>query len=456
MNIVILNGSPKSSNSVTVQSMHYLALKNKTCNFEYLNIIDSVKKGKEEILKIADKVNNSDGIIWSFPVYHMLIPAHMKEFIEKIDEYNLVDKFSNKYCVTYSTSIHYYDHTAHDYMEGICNDFDMKYLGSLSHDMKDLIKEESQKELEFFFNNFIQSIKTNELTSKRFKKTSRYNYNYKNNESEKKIKTTKRTVIVTDSIKGSNVDKMIVKYSSMIDGPIKVVNINEANFKNYCIGCCNCSTHNECIYHNTDDYRKTLDYILDNSDIIVYACEIKDRYFSSRMKLFFDRSFCYTHIPVFKGRQIAYLVSGPVNELVSLNEIMKAYSSNETNLVGIVSDECQDNNILNTQIENLVSKSIHYAEQEYIKTPMFLSVCGSKLFSDAIKSNLGTIFLADYNYYKSNNLIKNESIKEKLRNIIFRYMMNKKAFQSEVKKNMYKHMISKHKKVLEKKMNSHE
>ncbi|MCT4507396.1 MAG: NAD(P)H-dependent oxidoreductase [Tepidibacter sp.] len=456
MNIVILNGSPKSSNSVTIQSIHYLALKNKTYNFEYLNIIDALRKGKQEILKIVDKVNKSDGVIWSFPVYHMLIPAHMKEFIEKIYEYNLIDKFFNKYCVTYSTSIHYYDHTAHDYMEGICNDFDMKYLGSLSHDMNDLIKKECQRELEFFFNNFINSIKTNELTSKRFKKTSKYNYNYQNNQSLKKIKTTKRTVIVTDSAKGSNIDKMITKYSSMIDGPVKVVNINESNFKNYCIGCCNCSTHNQCIYHNIDDHRETLDYILDNSDIIVYACEIKDRYFSSRMKLFFDRSFCYTHIPIFKGRQIAYLVSGPASELESLNEIMRAYGSNETNLVGIVSDECQDNTILNTQIENLVSKSINYAEQEYIKTPMFLSVCGAKLFSDAIKSRLGTIFLADYNYYKSNNLIKNESIKDKLGNIIFRYMMNKKAFQSEVKKNMYKHMISKHKKVLEREMDNHE
>jgi len=259
--------------------------------------------------------------------------------------------------------------------------------------------------------------------------------------SSNKIKTNKRTVIVTDSNEPSNIDTMIKKYISSVDGPVKIVNLNDIDKMNYCVGCCNCGPENICRYDDKDGYRKKLDFILDNSDIVIYAGQLKDRYFSSEFKTYFDRTFCYTHIPIFKGRQIAYLVSGPVSELPHMKDLMYAYASGDTNLGGIVSDECQDDSILDQQIENLAIRCINYSESNYIKSTTFQAVAAKKIFTDAIKNDL-PIFLMDYKYYKANGYFINKNILSKLKTKAFRFIMSLKPIQEGFKRNSFNNIAS--------------
>jgi len=282
MKIIVLNGSPKSNNSATLQSMNFLQLKFPNVEFEQIHLIAAVRKGDDKIKEVAKSVAGADGIVWSFPVYHELVPAHMKSFIEKVFELGLKSAFYDKYATSFTTSIHFYDHTAHEYIEGICNDLNSNYISGLSHDMNDLTIKEKRNELCFFFENFMESIEVQEPCIKKFKPVTSYDYIYKPGSTINEIETSKRTVVVTDATEGSNIDRMVNKYASTINGPIEIINLNKVNMGSYCIGCCNCAPENICVFHDKDDYRKTLDFILDNSDMVIFAGELKDRYFSSR------------------------------------------------------------------------------------------------------------------------------------------------------------------------------
>jgi hypothetical protein len=50
-----------------------------------------------------------------------------------------------------STSIHFYDHTAHNYIHGVCDDLGMRYLGAFAAEMHDLLDAGTRKQLVRWF-----------------------------------------------------------------------------------------------------------------------------------------------------------------------------------------------------------------------------------------------------------------------------------------------------------------
>ncbi len=82
-------------------------------------------------------MRKSDGVIWAFPLYVFLVCSQYKRFIEMITEKGAQDAFAGKYVTVLSTSVHFFDNTAHNYMHGICDDLDMKYVEPFSADMDD-------------------------------------------------------------------------------------------------------------------------------------------------------------------------------------------------------------------------------------------------------------------------------------------------------------------------------
>ena len=57
------------------------------------------------------------------------------------------DAFEGKYCVSLSTSIHFYDHTAHNYIRAIAEDMGMIYVASFPAEMQDLLNEDKRSDL---------------------------------------------------------------------------------------------------------------------------------------------------------------------------------------------------------------------------------------------------------------------------------------------------------------------
>lgn len=453
MKIIILNGSPKSEKSVTMQSIKYLEQNYEKHEFEYIHIINEIKgyeKDIEKLKSLCTNIQEADAVIWAFPLYHALVHSQYKRFIELIFENKLESYFLNKYTSAFSTSIHYADIHAHNYIREISEELGMNYVEYLSHEMNDLTKEKGRTELKLFFENLLNFVDEGLATSKLFNLISKSTFEYKGGETEKFIDTTKKIIIITDAEKkDNNLNEMIDKYKSYIKNPVEVLNLNDVDIKGPCLGCCKCAAENKCVYDNKDGYREFLDYMLKNGDIIIFAGTIKDRYLSSRFKLYYDRSFCYNHVPILKGKQIGYIISGKLSENQNLKQILEFHTGG-SNLIGFVTDEAENNATIDNQIYTFAKMSVSYSERNYFKPETFLNIASNKVFANAIEGNLGSIFLADYKYYKKNEIFKKVSFKEKMQGKIMRYFMKREKFKQAVQKNMINFMITGHKKVLEK------
>ena len=164
MKIVVLNGSPKGNLSATMQYILYAQKKLPEQEFKIINVankIKSLENNVEKFQEVIDEVNSSDGVIWGFPLYVMLVSSQYKRFIELIFERNAVDAFRNKHAAVVTTSIKFYDHTAINYMNAICDDLDMKYVGFFSLDMFDLVKRKERTQWLLFVEDFLYSIENN-------------------------------------------------------------------------------------------------------------------------------------------------------------------------------------------------------------------------------------------------------------------------------------------------------
>jgi len=159
--IAVLNGSPKGEISVTVQYIKFIQKKFPQHELKLINVahdIIKLEKDDNRFKDVIDEVRKSDGVIWAFPLYVFLVASQYKRFIEMISEKGAQDAFAGKYATVLSTSVHFFDNTAHNYMHGICDDLDMKYVEPFSADLDDIMIENMRRILLKWADNFFKSI----------------------------------------------------------------------------------------------------------------------------------------------------------------------------------------------------------------------------------------------------------------------------------------------------------
>jgi multimeric flavodoxin WrbA len=450
MKIAVLNGSPKGELSVTVQYIKFIQKSFPEHELNIINISQMIKKienNKDYFQEVIENINSSDAIIWAFPLYVFLVASQYKRFIELITENNIEHIFKNKYTCVLTTSINFYDHTAHNYMHAVCDDLNMKYLGFYSAEMMDLLDENKRKNLTTFSQNFFEDIKSNVTTSKCYIPINFQKFSYDPSINHRKIDyNNKKLVIVSDSTSdNSNLSLMVEKFKSSFNGIIASYNLNDIDIKGGCLGCLECSYNNVCIYEGKDGF---VDFYNDliNFDIVIFAGSLKDRYLSSNWKQFFDRGFFYNHVPIFKGKQIGFILSGALNQNTNLKEILGGYCEwQHSNLVDFVTDEIGDSNVIDQKIETLARQVIRAAESNYIRPPTFLGVGGAKIFRDAIYGSMRFPFQADHKYYKKNGLYNfpQKDIKTRIQTMTLILLtkipsMRREIYHKRIKKEMIK------------------
>ena len=144
MKICVLNGSPKGDYSVTLQTVLFLQKKFSKDEFNVYNIGQQIKKIEKDPSEVIRGMIDSDLIIFSYPVYTFIATSQVHRFIEIIKEKNV--SLKDKFVTQITTSKHFYDMTAHRYIEDNCHDLDMKVIKGLSLDMEDLTKKEGQED----------------------------------------------------------------------------------------------------------------------------------------------------------------------------------------------------------------------------------------------------------------------------------------------------------------------
>jgi multimeric flavodoxin WrbA len=184
----------------------------------------------------------------------------------------------------------------------------------------------------------------------------------------------------------------------------KKLTISSIEISGGCLGCCECGLDNECVYTGKDGFIELYNNEIKKADIIIFAGEITDRYLSSKWKQLLDRSFFNTHTPTLKGKQLGFLISGPLRDIPNLSEILQAYGEWQgANLADIVTDENSSKEI-DELIDTLALKLVQFSETGYAKPPTFLGVGGMKIFRDDVWGRLKFVFQADFKHYEENGI----------------------------------------------------
>jgi len=410
MKIAVLNGSPKGDISVTMQYVHYIQKKFPQHELKILNVSQRIKtteKNQAVFQEIINEVRLSDGILWAFPLYVFLVHSQYKRFMELIWENGAADAFKSKYTAALSTSIHFFDHAAHNYMNGICDDLDMKYVGSYSADMRDLLEEKERDRLVLFADNFFEAIETNAATTRSYKPVTYAKFNYVPGNVEAKTDIgDKKVIVVTDcQDEQANLGTMIETFRKYFSKEVQVINLNDIDIKGGCLGCIQCGFDNICAYQDKDEFIEFYNTKIKTADVLIFAGAVKDRYLSSRWKLFFDRGFFNTHTPTLTGKQVGFIISGPLSQIPNLRHILEAYIEwQRANLVDFITDEYEDSARIDALLQSLAKRAVRFAEIDYVKPATFLGVGGMKIFRDDIWGRLRFVFQADHRYYKKHGI----------------------------------------------------
>lgn len=144
MNILVINGSPKGKYSITRQTVNYLEKLNPQHSFITVHAGQQIKKLERDFSSVITEVEKADLILFSYPVYTFIAPYQLHRFIELLKSSGV--DVSGKFATQITTSKHFYDVTAHRYIQDNCADLGLKFIRGLSADMDDLTTKKGQKE----------------------------------------------------------------------------------------------------------------------------------------------------------------------------------------------------------------------------------------------------------------------------------------------------------------------
>jgi len=409
MRIAVLNGSPKGDVSVTMQYVHFLEQRFPEAEFKYYDVALKIKKLEKDdkvFQEVIDGITAADAVLWAFPLYFLLVCSQYKRFIEMIFEKNAVSAFRGKAAVCLTTSINFFDHTAHNYINAVCDDLNMNFFGAYSAEMNDLLKTKERQRLKTFGELFLKAIKekTPAIRNHQPLMTPQIVFEAKD---INPVKTEgKNVLIVADDLsENANLRKMVERLQQTFSPPADLIELKNIDIKGGCLGCMQCGFDNVCVYEGKDGYIDFYNHQVKKADILFMAGAIHDRYLSSLWKCFFDRSFFNGHTPALKGKHVGFVIAGSFNQIPNLREIVKgSIDMQHSSVTGFVSDDMGDSTQINTALQTIASNAVSQSKLGYIPPPTFYQVAGTKLFRDAIFGRLRVVFQADYRYYKKHQM----------------------------------------------------
>ena len=331
-------------------------------------------------------------LLFSYPVYTFIAPCQLHKFLELLK--GEVMDLSAKYATQITTSKHFYDVTAHRYIQDNCGDLGLKYIKGLSADMDDLLTEKGQKEAKDFFQFLCWSVEHNyyELPSAPRSTFTKQPVTVIACEKEKQGDV----VILTDcEADNTQLSAMIARFRAVFPRKTRVINLREYPFNGGCLGCFGCAITGKCVHK--DGFDEYLRKEIQTAQSIVYAFTVKDHSMGALFKMYDDRNFCNGHRTVTIGMPIGYLVSGDLSREENLRTIMEARAQVGSNfLAGVATDEVNPD----SEIDKLAETLTYALAHKYVPPQNFYGIGGMKIFRDLIWLMQG-MMRADHKFYKA-------------------------------------------------------
>ena len=393
MKILVINGSPKGKNSITLQTVLYLQKKNPEHTFEVLHVGQRIRALEKDFSSALEAIRNAEVLLFSYPVYTFIAPCQLHRFIALMKQ-NGAEVFG-KIATQISTSKHFYDVTAHRYIQDNVQEMGMHFIRGLSADMEDLPTKKGQQEADSWFAHFVWCAENRYFepyypvpspTAAVPVTVPEENFDGKPGD----------VVIIADLKPGdTQLAGMISRFRSRLPYATRVVNLREYPFTGGCLGCFRCAATGKCIHKDGfDEYLRTK---IQTADSMVYAFTIEDHSMGALFKTYDDRQFCNGHRTVTIGMPVGYLISGNLSKEENLRTIIEGRAQVGNNiLAGIATDETDTDAAIDAFAANL-----DYALKHKNTGPQnFLGVGGMKIFRDLIYQMRG-FMRADHKFFKS-------------------------------------------------------
>ena len=398
--VLVLNGSPSGKDSITLQTVKYIEIHFPKVIFEVLHVGRQIRQIEKDFTPVSDALKAADLILFAYPVYTFLVPAQLHRFIE-LTKANGVD-LRGKYAAQLTTSKHFYDTTAHRFIQDICDDLGMRYIQGLSADMEDLLGKKGQQEALSFFRFVLWSMKGHFYEMPHYlpdeqKSVFRPVHVTEVLSGGKKVPE-KEIVIVADigqDEAGKRLAAMIRRYEAVSPISCRLVNIRTFPFAGGCLGCFHCAADGKCIYK--DGFDQYLRENIQTADAIIYAYTVHEHSMGSRFKTFDDRQFCNGHRTVTMGKPVGYLVDGDLSQETNLQELMQARSQVGGNFLAGIACNAADPD---REIDQMAAVMAYAVKKHYNPPKNFYGVGGLKIFRDLIYQMQG-LMREDHRFYKT-------------------------------------------------------
>ena len=441
MRILVLNGSPAGENSITLYTVKYIEKHFPDCTFEVLHVGQQIKRLEKDFSACEASLRAADLILFCYPVYTFLVPAQLHRFIELMKSVNI----AGKYATQISTSKHFYDVTAHQFIQDNCDDMGLRYVRGLSADMDDLTTAKGRREALAFFRYVRWSMENglHEPAPQRLPVT----------DAASALSDALRaaparkpgSVVVVTDCPSPSLAAMIRRFRAALPYETRLVDLREFPFAGGCLGCFHCAADGKCVYRDGfDDY---LRQHIQTADAIVYAYTIKDHSMGYRFKLYDDRQFCNGHRTVTMGKPVGYLVDGCLDSEPNLRLLMEARAQVGGNhLAGIACSQCAPG----AAVDQLATQLDYALEHGYSQPQNFYGVGGLKIFHDLIYQMRG-LMRADHRFYKAHGFY--DFPQKRRGRILGMYavgaMMNNKKLRRKLGGRMTEGMVLPYKKAIE-------
>ncbi len=476
MQVLVINGSPSGKNSITLQTALFIEKHFKKIEFRYLHVGSRIHAIEKSFAESEEALRSADLLIFAYPVYTFLVPSQLHRFIELIKEHGV--DLSGKYATQLTTSKHFYDTTAHEFIKDNCDDLGLRYITGLSADMEDLLHKKGQTEALKFFRYVCWNMKHGLYEPARYASSSQNTVDAGSCNSELKVPQdtvtdpnsnevkapqdtpadpgsngspapSKRIVVITDlpaDGSGTALAGMIDRFKESVSCTCDVVNICEFPFKGGCLGCFHCAADGTCVYK--DGFDSYLRNNIQSSDAIVYAYTIRDHSMGSRFKMFDDRQFCNGHRTVTMGKPVGYLVEGDLANEPNLITLMEARAQVGGNFLAGIAVSGID---MEREVNQLALRICYAADHAYNPPKNFYGVGGLKIFRDLIYQMQG-MMKEDHRFYKEHGFY--DFPQKRKGTIVGMYlvgaMMTNKKLRRKLGNKMTEGMLLPYKKILEK------
>lgn len=445
MNILIINGSPKGKNSITLQTCLYIKKHFPEHKYAVIQAGIMINKYEKDFGNAAGLINKADLIIFSYPVYTFVAPSQLHRFVDLMIGHsqdgtlNLKGKFATQI----TTSKHFYDITAHRFIEDNCKDMGMNIIRGLSADMDDLTKESGRKDAISFFSYVQHKIQAGRTLTESAEYTEVSEFPKYSDDTPILSNISVVADLAEDDFK---LKEMIDEFKGYCDDTVKIINIHDFAFKGGCISCFNCSGDGTCIYK--DGFQELLRDEIQTGQAIVLAFTIKNHSMGSVFKTYDDRQFCNGHRTVTMGMPFGYLINGNLSTESNLKTIIEARAEVGGNyLAGVATNEYDYKSAVNELALDLK----WCIDNKYTQPANFYGVGGMKIFRDLIFEMQG-LMKADYKFFKENGQM--DFPQKHPGKIAAMYlvggMMNNQKIKSKIGSNMTDGMLLPYKNALKK------